>query len=63
MDLKKPEVQDILTLLFLCPLFMHGNWDISLLRDSKLLLPHSLAPAPSMPHCPRDPAFSTAFYG
>lgn len=39
MDLKKPEVQDILTLLFLCPLFMHGNWDISLLRDSKLLLP------------------------
>lgn len=29
--------------------------DVSLLRDSKLLLPHSLAPAPSLPHCPSDP--------
>lgn len=56
MNLMKPQVQPYSILLHLGPLFIHWDCSISLLRDNKLLLPHTLAPATSLPLCPRDPS-------
>lgn len=55
MDMMRPEVQPYSDTAPSGSPVHAWNCGISLLGDSKLLLPHSLAPVLLLLHCPRDP--------